>query len=116
MRAAARSSLSGGRSIGYSRQYTLGPTAKRNCTGNSFRVPKPDRVEQSVRQSYTNANGIRLSSYTSECLLTTSAQHGHSIRYGVQVLKESFVGNSRTVMIANISPNSSACECVHAVA
>ena len=49
-------------------------------------------------------------------LLTTSAQHGHSIRYGVQVLKESFVGNSRTVMIANISPNSSACECVHTVA
>ncbi len=27
-----------------------------------------------------------------------------------QVLKDSFVGNSRTIMVANISPNSSACE------
>jgi hypothetical protein len=113
VRAAARSSLSGGRSIGYSRQYTLGLTAKRNCTGNSFRVPNPDASCSPFDRAI---QWDQLSSYASECLLTTSAQHGHSIRYGVQVLKESFVGNSRTVMIANISPNSSACECVHAVA
>eukprot|EP00741_Cyanophora_paradoxa_P011023 tig00020553_g10655.t1 len=48
-----------------------------------------------------------------ECIRALDQQHGHTPFRGsklTQVLKDSFVGNSRTVMIANISPGVTSCE------
>merc|ERR1711991_821099 len=47
-----------------------------------------------------------------ECIRALDQNHSHKPFRGsklTQVLKESFIGNSRTVMIANISPNSKSC-------
>lgn len=48
-----------------------------------------------------------------ECIRALDQQSGHLPFRGstlTQVLKDSFMGNSRTVMIANVSPNSGSCE------
>ncbi len=48
-----------------------------------------------------------------ECIRALDQNHGHTPFRGsklTQVLKDSFVGNSRTVMVANISPSSICCE------
>lgn len=48
-----------------------------------------------------------------ECIRSLDHGHRHIPFRGsklTEVLKDSFIGNSRTVMIANISPNSSSCE------
>eukprot|EP00003_Mantamonas_plastica_P011131 TRINITY_DN2072_c0_g1_i1.p2 TRINITY_DN2072_c0_g1~~TRINITY_DN2072_c0_g1_i1.p2 ORF type:complete len:346 (-),score=137.25 TRINITY_DN2072_c0_g1_i1:443-1480(-) len=48
-----------------------------------------------------------------ECIRALDQDHKHLPFRGsklTQVLKDSFIGNSRTVMIANISPNSGSCE------
>merc|ERR1719273_766881 len=48
-----------------------------------------------------------------ECIRALDQQHGHIPFRGsklTQVLKDSFMGNCRTVMIANISPSNRSCE------
>ncbi|CAE7645906.1 KIN13A [Symbiodinium sp. KB8] len=48
-----------------------------------------------------------------ECIRSLYQEHDHTPFRGsklTQVLKDSFVGNSRTVMIANVSPNMTNCE------
>ena len=48
-----------------------------------------------------------------ECIRALDQNHSHKPFRGsklTQVLKESFMGNSKTVMIANISPNNKSCE------
>ncbi|KAA6354171.1 MAG: putative Kinesin motor domain protein, partial [Streblomastix strix] len=48
-----------------------------------------------------------------ECIRAMDQQHGHLPFRGsklTMVLKDSFIGDAHTVMIANISPNSGACE------
>lgn len=48
-----------------------------------------------------------------ECIRALDQDHRHLPFRGsklTQVLKDSFMGNSRTIMIANISPNQGSCE------
>ncbi|CEO97869.1 hypothetical protein PBRA_005983 [Plasmodiophora brassicae] len=72
-----------------------------------------DTVNQDRRTRIEGAEINKSLLALKECIRAQDQNHKHTPFRGsklTQVLKDSFVGNCRTIMVANISPNSGSCE------
>eukprot|EP00474_Spongospora_subterranea_P006012 CRZ06470.1 hypothetical protein [Spongospora subterranea] len=72
-----------------------------------------DTVNQDRRTRIEGAEINKSLLALKECIRAQDQHHKHTPFRGsklTQVLKDSFIGNCRTIMVANISPNSGSCE------